>query len=137
VNWLFGEEVLTVGMTLFDQKSDAIVFDVNFWHWRAIVEAIRSLGVLPEKRVDALHEQFVGELTQEETRAVAVAIRERLLPTLADDERLLLDGRRTTEPDDGTFYRDPAEQHRNYSTNRRMLEEFVKCCETCGGFRVS
>ncbi|HEY7153514.1 MAG TPA: hypothetical protein VH575_06115, partial [Gemmataceae bacterium] len=101
------------------------------------VEAIRSLGVLPEKRVDALHEQFVGELTQEETRAVAAAIRERLLPTLADDERLLLDGRRTTEPDDGTFYRDPAEQHRNYSTNRRMLEEFVKCCETCGGFRVS
>jgi hypothetical protein len=124
-------------MTLFDQKSDAIVFDVNFWHWRAIVEAIRSLGVLPEKRVDALHEQFVGELTQEEARAVTAAIRERLLPTLADDERLLLDGRRTTEPDDGTFFRDPAEQHRNYSTNRRMLEVFVKCCETCGGFRVS
>ena len=124
-------------MTLFDQKSDAIVFDVNFWHWRAIVEAIRSLGVLPEKRVDALQEQFVGELTQEETRAVAAAIRERLLPTLADDERLLLDGRRTTEPDDGTFYRDPAEQHRNYNTNRRMLEEFAKCCETCSGFRVS
>jgi len=126
-----------VGMTLFDQKSDAIVFDVNFWHWRAIVEAIRSLGVLPEKRVDALHEQFVGELMQEESRAVAAAIRERLLPTLADDERLLLDGRRTTEPDDGTFYRDPAEQHRNYNTNRRMLEEFAKCCETCSGFRVS
>ena len=126
-----------MGMTLFDQKSDAIVFDVNFWHWRAIVEAIRSLGVLPEKRVDALHEQFVGELMQEESRAVAAAIRERLLPTLADDERLLLDGRRTTEPDDGTFYRDPAEQHRNYNTNRRMLEEFAKCCETCSGFRVS
>ena len=124
-------------MTLFDQKSDAIVFDVNFWHWRAIVEAIRSLGVLPEKRVDALQEQFVGELMQEESRAVAAAIRERLLPTLADDERLLLDGRRTTEPDDGTFYRDPAEQHRNYNTNRRMLEEFAKCCETCSGFRVS
>lgn len=126
-----------MGMTLFDQKSDAIVFDVNFWHWRTIVEAIRSLEILPEKRVDALHEQFVGELTQEEARAVAAAIRERLLPTLADDERVLLDGRRTTEPDDGTFYRDPAEQHRNYSTNRRMLEEFANCCETCGGFRVS
>src|SRR5262249_48437964 len=119
-------------MTLFDQKTDAIVFDVNFWHWRAIVEAIRSLTVLPGSRVDALHEQFVGELTEDETRAVSAAIRERLLPTLADDERLLLDGRRTTEPDDGTFYRDPAEQHRNYSTNRRVLEEFARCCETCG-----
>jgi hypothetical protein len=87
------------------KKTDTIVFDVNFWHWRAIVEAIRSLGVLPAKRVDALHGQFVGEPTQEEARTVAAAIRERLLPNLADAERVLLDGRRTTEPDDGTFYR--------------------------------
>ncbi len=122
---------------MFDQKTDAIVFDVNFWHWRAIVEAVRSLGVLPESRVDALHEQFNGELTEGEARTVAAAIREWLLPTIGDDERLLLDGRRTTEPDDGTFYREPAEQHKNYSTNRRVLEEFAKCCETCGGFRVS
>jgi hypothetical protein len=69
-------------MTLFDQKTDAIVFDVNFWHWRAIVEAVRVLGVLPEERVDSLHEQFNGELTVEEARAVAVALRGRLLPTL-------------------------------------------------------
>jgi hypothetical protein len=124
-------------MTLFDQKTDAIVFDVNFWHWRAIVEAVRALRVLPEDRVDALHEQFFGELTEDEARAVAAAIRERLLPTLRDDERLLLEGRRTTEPDDGTFYRDPAEQHRNYSTNRQVLEAFARCCETCGGFRVA
>jgi hypothetical protein len=134
---VFGEEVLPVGMTLFDQKTDAIVFDINFWHWRAIVEAIRSLRVLPDSRVDALHEHFLGELTQDEARAVGAAIRERLLSTLADDERLLLDGRRTTEPDDGTFYRDPSEQHKNYSTNRRVLEEVAQCCETCGGFRVS
>ena len=124
-------------MTLFDQKTNAIVFDVNFWHWRAIVEAVRSLSVLSESRVDALHEQFVGELTEDEAKAIGTAIRERILPTLRDDERLLLDGRRTTEPDDGTFYRNPAERHKNYSTNRRVLEEFARCCETCGGFRVS
>lgn len=126
-----------MGMTLFDQKTDAIVFDVNFWHWRAIVEAVRSLGVLPEERVDALHEQFVGELTAAEARAVAAAVRERLLPTLRAGERLLLDGRRTTEPDHGTFYRQPADQHKNYITDRRVLEEFAGCCETCGWFRVS
>jgi hypothetical protein len=124
-------------MTLYDQKTDTVIFDVNFWNWRPIVEAIRALRILPLARVDALHKQFEGELTEVEARAIAVAIRERLLPNIADDERLLLDGRRTTEPDDGTFYRDPAEQHKNYSTNRRVLEEFAKCCETCGGFRVS
>jgi hypothetical protein len=126
-----------VGITLFDQTTDGIVFDVNFWHWRAIVEAVRSLDVLPEVRVVALHEQFLGDLTEGEARIVAVAIRDRLLPTLGNDDRLLLDGRRTIEPDDGTFYRDPVEQHKNYSTNRRVLEEFARCCETCGGFRVS
>jgi hypothetical protein len=124
-------------MTLFDQKSNAIVFDVNFWHWRAIVEAVRSLGVLPEARVDDLHTQFVGELTAEEARTVAASIRERLLPILREDERLLLDGTRTTDPDDGVMHYDPAEQHKNYSTDRRVLEEFAKCCESCGGFRVS
>jgi hypothetical protein len=48
---------------------------------------------------------------------------------LGDEERLLLDGRRTTERDDGTFYRDPDEQHQN-STNRQVLERFTQCCET-------
>jgi hypothetical protein len=124
-------------MTLFDQKTDTIIFDVNFWHWRAIVEAIRSLGVLPESKVDALQEQFLGELAEDEARVVSAAIRERLLPPLTANERLLLDGTRTTEPDNGTFYGEPAQQHRNYSTNRSMLEAFAQCCATCGGFRVS
>jgi hypothetical protein len=126
-----------VGVSLFDRKTKNIVFDVNFWHYRAIVEAIRSLDVLPTEKVDALHESWQDNgLTTEEARLVAAAIRSRLLPTLGEDERLLLDGRRTTEPDDGTLYRDPAEQHKNYSTNRRVLEQFAGCCETCNGFFV-
>lgn len=126
-----------MGITLFDQKTSAMIFDTTFWHWRAIVEAVRRLKVLPESRVDLLHQSFVGELTESESRAVAFAIREQLLPTLVDGERLLLDGRRTAEPDDGTMHYDPAEQHKNYSTDRRVLEEFAKCCAECGGFRIS
>jgi hypothetical protein len=126
-----------VGKTLFDQKTNAIVFDTNFWHWRAIVEAIRSLKVLPEGRVDSLHDAYVGELTEGESRAVAKAIREQLLPTLAVGERLLLNGRRTTDPDDGVMHYNPVDQHKNYSTDRRVLEEFANCCEACSGFRVS
>jgi hypothetical protein len=122
---------------LIGMERSGAIFDVNFWHWRAIVEAVRSLGVLAEERVNALHQQFVGELTAEEAQAAAAAIRGRLLPTLRDDERLLLDGRRTIEPDDGVMHYEPAEQHKNHSTDRRVLEEFAKCCETCGGFRVS
>jgi hypothetical protein len=77
------------GVSLFDRQTNAIVFDVNFWHYRAIVEAIRSLGVLPEATVDALHESWQDTgLTTEEARLVATAIRTRLLPMLGDDERL-------------------------------------------------
>ena len=126
-----------MGMTLFDQKTNAIIFDTNFWHWRAIVEAVRALKVLPDSRVDPLHDAYIGELTESETRTIAKAIRERLLPTIMDGERLLLDGERTTEQDDGTMHYDPVEQHKNYSTNSIVLEEFANCCAACGGFRVS
>ena len=138
VAWILSAaEDASVGVSLFDRRTNDIVFDVNFWHYRAIVEAIRSLDVLPTEKVDALHESWQETgLTTDEARLVAAAIRSRLLPTLGDDERLLWDGRRTTEPDDGTFHRDPAEQHQNYSTNRRVLEEFARCCETCNGFTV-
>jgi hypothetical protein len=125
-----------VGVTLIDQKTNEVVFNINFWHWRAIVEAIRSLQVLPKERVDQLHELFVGDLTEGEARKIAVALNERLLPALHDDERLLLDGTRTTTPDDCVFYRDPAEQHKNYSTNRKALQTFSECCSSCNGFRV-
>src|SRR5262245_51647597 len=123
-----------MGVTLFDKQRKVAIFSVNFWHWHAILEAIRSLGVLPAERIAGLHEPFVGDLTESEARLVSEAIRDRLLPTIGDDERLLLDGRRTTDPPDTTFYRDPVEQHRNYSTNRKVLEEFAKSCQNCAGF---
>jgi hypothetical protein len=121
---------------LYDLKTEAHLFRINFWHWRAIVEAVRRLGALPDDRIDGLHEQFSGELTEEEARTVAAAIRRSLLPDLMDDERLLLDGRRTTAPDDLVFYKAPEEQHKNYSTNRHVLERFAECCEACHGFRI-
>lgn len=58
------------------------------------------------------------------------------MPTLREGERVLLDGTRTMTPDDGVFYRDPAEGHRNYGTTREVLRQFAEACEKCGGFRV-
>ncbi|MEI8197236.1 MAG: hypothetical protein WCI73_15165 [Phycisphaerae bacterium] len=127
-----------MGVTPYDRKTKECVFDVNFWNWRPIVEAIRGLGVLPMERIDNLHLQFCGMgLSESEARTVAVAIRAKLLPTLKDKERLLLDGSRTTVPDDYKFHTEPAGTHLNYGTDRQVLETFVICCETCNGFDVN
>lgn len=50
-----------MSVSLYDTATNEVVFDVNFWHWRAIVEAVRALGVLPDVRIDPLHQPFVGE----------------------------------------------------------------------------
>ena len=125
-----------MGVVLSDLGDGDHLFSVNFWHWRAIVEAVRTADVLPDERVDALHQPFVGELTQSEARSVGAAIRKKILPTRSNDERLMLDGRRTTEPDDGTFHRTPEGQHPNYSTDQPTLAEFAEFCRGCEGFRI-
>jgi hypothetical protein len=126
-----------MGVDLLDCKTNEIVFDVNFWHYRAIVEAVRSLQVLPDAKVDSLHEQWCDNgLSADEARTIAAAIRSRLLPTFSEGERLMFDGTRTTVADDGTIHVDTAERHKNYSTNADMLEQFARCCETCNGFKV-
>ena len=125
-----------MGVTLFDNKTDQIVFHVNFWHYRAIVEAIRSLGGLSNDKIDSLHEQWCGNgLTVDEARAVAALMRSQIMPSLAPGWRLLSDGTFSDDPDDGTLHRGK-DQHRNYSTNAEVLGRFIKCCETCNGFRV-
>ena len=71
-------------VSLYDRKIEKCVFEVNYWNWRVIVEAIRALSVLPEERIDSLHLQFCGMgLSESEARTVALAIRTKLLPTLA------------------------------------------------------
>ncbi len=116
-----------------DKKKD---FNVNFWNWRAIVEAVGSLGVVPEDRVQELHRQYCGTgLTKEEARKVAAALRAKLLPALGKDERLLLDGTKTSKPDDSKMHY--TETEKNYSTNAEVLGEFAEFCETCEGFDVN
>jgi hypothetical protein len=126
-----------MGICLADRSQPGLYFDANFWNWRAIVEAVGRLGVVDEKRVNALHDQFCGNgLTREEARAVATAIRAQLLPRLAPDDRLLLGGDRTKEPDDFVMHYASEDQHKNYSTDGRVLTEFADFCERCNGFVV-
>jgi hypothetical protein len=125
-----------MGVDLHDNVTDAVVFSVNFWHYRAIVEANRTLAVLPDNRIDSLHEPGCGNgLSMGEARLVAAALRQVVLPRLTERDRLLLDGAIMDRPDDYVLHRN-ADLHLNYSTTVEVLRKFVLCCETCEGFSV-
>lgn len=124
-----------MGITLVDNEKSDNRFDINFWHWRAIVEAVRRLEVLPEAVVDGLHEPMCcNGLTTAQARAISSALCQQVLTALADGERLLLHGEVTTEPDNQVFHKIGVE--RNYSTDRQVLQQFADYCETCNGFQV-
>src|SRR5437763_729629 len=95
-----------MGFILIDSFQPDNAFLLNFWNWHPIVKVIKSLDVLPLARADGLHESCAGNgLSREEARAVAAAIRSKVLLALSSEERILLDGARTTEPDDFVFHR--------------------------------
>ena len=122
---------------LMDNETDDVVFDVNFWHYRAIVEAIRSLRVLPDEYVDRLHEPFTGSgLTKDECRIVAAELQARFVPILEQDDRLLLNGTVTKEPDDSVFHKTDGEWQKNYSTNKKVLAAFIDAIHKSNGFTV-
>lgn len=124
-----------MGIDLFDKDSHEICFSINFWHWRAIVEIVRREAILPEETVDGLHSPFCGNgFTAEECRLVGDHLKKYVIPGLSDEERILLDGTRTDEPDDFVFHK--VDMEKNYSTNKAVLLRFIQCLEDCQGFEV-
>src|SRR5215831_18009927 len=92
-----------MGISLFDRKTGGEpAFDINFWHWRAIVEAIRSTRTLTDAQVDGLHEPFCGNgLTIEQARNVATALKSKVIPQLGNADWLGLDQSVSTNQTDG------------------------------------
>lgn len=134
-----------LGITLFDRQTGGEpIFDINFWHWRAIVEAIRSTRAIPDAQVDGLHEPYCGNgLTGDQAHAVAVALRTTVIPALGDNDWLGLDQSVSTSRKDGPAGGFTAAMKRGedlsylYQTNRAVLESFAAYCDSCNGFLVS
>lgn len=124
-----------MGISLKSAGTEDHWFEINFWNWRPIVELIRSLDLIPNERVDELHQPYCGYgLSEAEAIAVAATLEAKVLPELSAQERILLDGSTTTQADDYVFHKE--EQDRNYSTTKPVLIEFIRFCRTCKGFTV-
>lgn len=125
-----------MGIILTDRDDDANNFFVNFWHWRTIVESIRALEVLDDETLEGLHLPYCNRYVDgDQARKIASAVEKKLIPQLADDQRLLLDGTVTDVPDDGTFHTGKIES--NYSTNAKVLKRFAAYCRSTNGFWIN
>ena len=126
-----------MGFDITDLADSRRIVFVNFWNWRPTVELIRAAGLLDAPRLEGLQQQCSAtHISTNEARAIARHLREAVLPTLAPESRVLLDGTSTAESDDFAFHNDPGESDRNYSATRSWLETFATFCESCSGFEL-
>ncbi len=96
---------------------------VNAWNWGVLHHVVQSATppLLDDDTLEAL--RFGGglELSQEEIVALYVILEKLALPLLQPGQRMFFDFSVTYEPDDGTFYREENEMHRNYSLHYEVL----------------
>ena len=107
----------------------------DWWHWRPTVALLRSSGLLDDVQL-VLLDAGAGEVSEDQARAVARFLDDRVLPAVRPTERVMLDGTVTDVPDDGTFHRRPSEQSENYSAGGEWLRRFAAFCRECRGFSV-
>jgi hypothetical protein len=125
-----------MGVILADLKREDRAENCNWWNWRPTVELLRQSGLFDAERLELMRYNAGARVSEGEARAVAQFLEDRVLPALRPGDRVMLDGSVTDVPDDGTLYREPAEQFKNYSANEAWLRRFAAFCRECGGFSV-
>jgi hypothetical protein len=126
-----------MGIVLSPQKEDIESLYGSFWVWRPAVALLQDAGVIDLEGIGPIPESFLyAEVDAEQAERIADYL-DTFIQKLDDDERLLLDGSITDVPDTGEFYRDPAEQHKNYSAPKQWLVKFRDFCRSSGGFKIN
>lgn len=128
-----------MSVTLVDNSDETHDLQINNWNWKTIGRILRAIEALSAERLDAIDNCGLGyspSFERTEARAISYALRSKVIAGLSEGERIMIDGTTTMVPDDGTFYREPDEVHKNYSTSREMLEKLCAFCDNTDGFTV-
>jgi hypothetical protein len=107
---------------------------VNKWNWHPTIELLVRAGIFTGERSEPLHYNCGGDVTEVEVIKIHEFLSEYLLST-APGQRLLIDGKTTSEPDTFEMFRGP-EWDKNYSATFEWLQSFRDFCKVCGGFSV-
>ena len=122
---------------LADKNDNDNEIQINNWNWKTILMILDSLKLLDTDRIQMLGFNGTSEsVSKQEAEQISKKIRDEIISKLNDDERILLNGKITNIPDDGTFYKNPDEYYKNFSTNKVILEKFCTFCESCNGFEI-
>ncbi|MCS6873698.1 MAG: hypothetical protein N2Z23_01580 [Pyrinomonadaceae bacterium] len=126
-----------MSFTLIDLGKEGYEFHASIWHWKPTLEIIRSLDIISGNKLRLMESNGNGvKVEEEEARLIGKRIYEEILPKLEPNKRIFVNLTITDEPDDGTFYRAPEEQWKNYSVNYQWLKDFADFCLQSKGFQV-
>lgn len=120
-------------MTIDLETSDGRALSVNAWNWGTLHHIVACADVFETELWEPMRFNCGGTLQPAQVAALADFLAQRILPRLADGERVLVDGTITAVPDDGTFYREAAEQWRNYSLHRDVLVDIIEFLRSAPG----
>ena len=126
-----------MSFTLHDLSSEGFEFNANVWNWKAALDVIKGLDVVPENKVRQMGYNAMGvKVDLEDAHLIGQKLRDEILPKLQPNKRMFADGTVTDEPDDGTIYRDEDDQWRNYSINHDWVKDFSEFCLRSKGFQI-
>jgi hypothetical protein len=126
-----------MSFTLHDLSSEGFEFTANVWNWKAALEVIKSLDIISEGKVRQMGYNATGTTVDaDEARLIGEALRDKILPRLEPNKRILSDLSITEKPDDMTLFRDDDEQWKNYSVNFEWVKDFSDFCLRSKGFQI-
>ena len=126
-----------MSFTLHDLGTEGFEFNANVWNWKAALDVIKGLDIIPENKLRQMGYNAMGvKVDIEDARLIGQKLRDEILPKLEPDKRMFADGTVTAEPDDGTIYRDEDDQWRNYSINHDWVKDFSDFCLLSKGFQI-
>jgi hypothetical protein len=126
-----------MSFTLHDLGTEGYEFNANVWNWKAALDVIKGLDIIPENKLRQMGYNAMGvKVDIEDARLIGQKLRDEILPKLEPDKRMFADGTVTAEPDDGTIYRDEDDQWRNYSISHDWVKDFSEFCLRSKGFQI-